>query len=169
MTCQLSVRPNNTCSLLLSAFLFVLVYREASASVREKELARDATVIAQSDEPKRRPSTEDAARTACKSEDADHYSEAAHTKLMEALAYDRGPGGMSRVEMERKIQSLIDGFSYNEVKALLKACTPQFRQGYLNANNGLLDMQLKRSRILMYEEIDQKRFYRLVVLLTGLP
>jgi hypothetical protein len=43
----------------------------------------------------------------CRSEGTHEYSAAAYSLLMDFLAYDRGPGGMSGSEMQAKVQRLV--------------------------------------------------------------
>lgn len=125
---------------------------------------RRPTLIAQN------PASSQADGPVCRTDGTPRYSPAAYNKLMAILAYDRGPGRMGLDEMQLKLQRLITEFPYPEIKALLIECAPQFKQKYFDPpRSGTLDAQLKRSRVIIYDEIDKQQFSRVLVLLTGVP
>ncbi|WP_157095500.1 hypothetical protein [Bradyrhizobium sp. AT1] len=106
----------------------------------------------------------------CRSEGTSEYSAASYSMLMDFLAYDRSPDWIHASVMRAKVQRFVDNTPYQSVKSVLKACAPQFREKYLDAQPlGSLDAQLTRSRVIIYDQRDKQQFTRVIVMLTGLP
>jgi hypothetical protein len=83
-------------------------------------------------------------------------------KLVELLEYDRGPGGMDIRIFQDKAERLVVSGDYYELKTMIAACAPQFREIPYSYKDPAKVMALKatltRSSVTIRDDRDGKKF-----------